>query len=108
MVNRTTMLVLGVAAAATVATTMIPSSAEAGWRGRRGWAVGAGVLGGLAAGAIIAGATRPAYGYYARPVYAAPAYAGPAFHDGPVCYWKRQTRETWNGDIVVRRVRFCE
>lgn len=63
-------------AAATLATTLIASGAEARPRwgyygyGHRGWGVGAGVVGALAAGAIIASATRPTYGYgyYARPV----------------------------------------
>ena len=62
-------------AALTLATTMIASGAEARPRwgygyGHRGWGVGAGVVGALAAGAIIAGATRPSYGYgyYAAPV----------------------------------------
>lgn len=55
-------------AALTLATTFIASGAEARPRwgygyGHRGWGVGAGVVGALAAGAIIAGATRPAYGY---------------------------------------------
>lgn len=60
-------------AVATLATTLIASGAEARPRwgyGYGGWGVGAGVVGALAAGAIIASATRPAYGYgyYARPV----------------------------------------
>ena len=71
--------VLATLAAATLATTFIASGAEARPRwgygygygyGHRGWGVGAGVVGALAAGAIIASAARPAYGYgyYARPV----------------------------------------
>jgi hypothetical protein len=52
-------------AAVTLATTLIASGAEARprWHRGYGWGVGAGVVGALAAGAIIAGATRPAYGY---------------------------------------------
>ncbi len=69
--------VLATLAAATLATTFIASGAEARPRwgygygygyGHRGWGVGAGVVGALAAGAIIASAAQPAYGYYARPV----------------------------------------
>jgi len=67
--------VLATLAAATLATTFIASGAEARPRwgygygyGHRGWGVGAGVVGALAAGAIIASATRPAYGYHAAPV----------------------------------------
>ncbi len=81
---------------------------RSGWRGRRGWAIGAGVLGGVAAGALIAGASRPAYGYYARPVYTGPVYGGPAYYDAPACYWVKQRRQTWDGYVVVRRVRVCE
>ncbi|SIQ57494.1 MULTISPECIES: hypothetical protein [unclassified Bosea (in: a-proteobacteria)] len=58
-------------AAATLATTVFASAAEARPRwGYRygGWGVGAGVVGALAAGAIIAGATRPAYAYDPGPV----------------------------------------
>jgi len=54
--------------ALTLATTLTATSAEAGYWGRRGygWGAGAGIVGAIAAGAIIAGATRPAYGgYYA-------------------------------------------
>ncbi len=37
-------LLCGALAAAALATTVMPQDAEAGWRHRRGWAVGAGVL----------------------------------------------------------------
>ncbi|HEV7257858.1 MAG TPA: hypothetical protein VGN82_08750 [Bosea sp. (in: a-proteobacteria)] len=57
-------------AALALASTLAATSAEAGpyYRGYRGygWGVGAGVVGALAAGALVAAATRPAYGgYYA-------------------------------------------
>jgi uncharacterized protein (DUF2062 family) len=90
-------LLCGALAAAALATTVMPQDAEAGWRHRRGWAVGAGVLGGLAAGALIAGAANAHTGYYAAPVYS-----------GPDCYWVKQRRHTWDGYVVVRRVRVCE
>lgn len=67
---------LAAVAAVTLGTALVPSQAEARW-GYRGGAVAAGIIGGIAAGALIAGATRPAYGYYA-PAYYAPAYYGPA------------------------------
>lgn len=61
-------------AALTLAATLMASGAEARPRwgygygyGHRGWGVGAGVVGAIAAGALIAGAARPAYGYYAAP-----------------------------------------
>jgi hypothetical protein len=97
--SRTTKSVLALAALTSVGVTMVPTDAEAGWRGRRNWAIGAGVVAGLAGAAIIAGAHRPAYGY--APAYVAPAYA-------PDCYWVRQRRETWDGYVVVRRVRVCD
>jgi hypothetical protein len=64
--------------------------------------VAAGVIGGLAAGALIAGASRPAYGYGYGPgpvYYGAPAY-------GPPCYWRRE--RIWDGyGWRLRRVRVC-
>lgn len=97
--GKTAKLLCGALAAAALFTTVVPQDAEAGWRGRRNAAIGVGILGGLAAGALIAGAAHahPGYGYYAAPVYS-----------GPDCYWVRQRRETWDGYVVVRRVRVCE
>lgn len=95
--------------------------AEARYRGGRGGAVAAGIIGGIAAGALIAGAARPAYGYgygggygyhggyygggYA-PVggygyYAAPVYA-------PACYWQRQRVWLSPYEYTFRRVRVCQ
>jgi hypothetical protein len=92
---------LGLAALTSVGITMVPTDAEAGWRGRRNVAIGAGIVAGLAGAALLAGAAhaRPAYGYGGG--YYAPAYA-------PDCYWVRQRRETWDGYVVVRRVRVCD
>jgi len=59
----TALAALSLGAALTVTT---PSDVEA--RSRRGAGIAAGVIGGLAAGALIGAATRPAYGY------GAPAY----------------------------------
>ena len=58
----------------------------------------AGVIGGIAAGALIAGAARPygygAYGYAPAPVY------------GPPCYWQRQ--RFWDGyGWRMRRIWVC-
>ena len=103
---------LAIAAAATIAlvTVAAPTEAEAH---RRGWGVAAGVVGGLAAGAIIGSAiAAPRYygpgpyyggGYYEpAPVYYAPA---PAYY-GPPCYWQRQ--RFWDGyGWRVRRVQVC-
>jgi len=95
--GKTAKLLCGALAAAALFTAVAPQDAEAGWRHRRGWGVGAGILGVAAAGALIAGAASAHPGYYAAPVYS-----------GPDCYWVKQRRETWDGYIVVRRVRVCE
>jgi MFS family permease len=97
-ISKTAKTILGLAAAASIATTMLPSEAEAGWRGRRNWAIGAGVVGGIAAAALIAGAANAHYGHG----YYAPAYAAPD------CYWVKQRRVTWDGFVVVRNVRVCD
>lgn len=90
-----------VAAAALVAGAAIASPTEA--EARRGWWVPGAVIGGLAAGAIIAGAAGAygPYGYYGP----GPYYSyGPGY--GPGCYIQRQ--RVWNGyRWVVRRVRVC-
>ncbi|MFY8154272.1 MAG: hypothetical protein ACOVOI_19505, partial [Hyphomicrobiales bacterium] len=59
----------GTLAALTLATTLVATTAEARpryWGHGRGAAVGAGIVGALAAGALVAAATRPSYahGYY--------------------------------------------
>ena len=88
--------------------TVMSSSADAqyyrGGRGR-GAAIGLGVLGGVAAGALIAGAARPGYGYYDGPVYGDPAYV---VDDGPVCRIER--RKVYLDDVTykIRRVRVCD
>ena len=93
----------GVLAVGAVTTTT--QQAEAHWRG--GGGVAAGVVGGLAAGAIIGGALAPRYGYG---YYGAPAYYGygPAYYGGPVYYGRRcWTRRTVGPGGGVRRVRVC-
>jgi hypothetical protein len=90
-------LFCGLLAAGTIAMTVMPQDAEAGWRGRRNWAIGAGVIGGLAVGGLLASGAYGHGGYYAAPVYS-----------GPDCYFVKQRRETWDGYVVVRRVRVCD
>ena len=72
-------------------------------RGPSGGAIAAGVIGGLALGALAAGAARRSY--YDDPYYApAPVYADPA---PPACWYERE--EVWNGQrYVPRRVRVCQ
>src|SRR5688572_32037787 len=67
-------LFIALVAALTIAGSVaaVPGEAEARWRGG---AVAAGVIGGLAAGAIIAGATAP---YYYAPPPPPPGYYAPA------------------------------
>ncbi len=75
--------------------------------------IAAGILGGLAAGAIIGSAARPAPAppppayYYPAPVYEAPpppAYVEPA----PSCYYTRG-EPVWDGYRWVRpRLRVCD
>jgi hypothetical protein len=74
-----TVLAAGSALALTSVAAPTPADARC-W----GCGVAAGVIGGIAAGAIIAGATRPAYGYYGYgPAYAYdPGYAYAPAYDG--------------------------
>jgi len=95
------------AAAATLAIVAVgaPADANAQWRHRNGGAVAAGVIGGLAAGAIIGSAIAPRYydPYYGpAPVYGAydPAYAAPAG-----CVEQQWVWSPRRGDYVLRNVR---
>jgi hypothetical protein len=99
----------------------------------RGAAIAAGIIGGLALGAIAASAARPAYAYpsysygyggYYPPSYGygygySPAYYGGGYvpvagdyydddyYAGPVCYWQRRRVAVDPYTVVVRRVRVC-
>jgi hypothetical protein len=88
-----------------IAAVAAPTSASAQWRGHHhGWggggAVAAGVLGGLAVGAIASSAYGAPYGYG----YPAGAYA---YGPGPGgCYLQRE--RFWDGwGWRIRRVRVC-
>ena len=98
-------------AAASLLAAALPSPAQARCDG---CAVGAGVLGGLAAGAIIGGAianSQPRY-YEPAPVYVAPppppAYVEPPeYVEGPVCHIERH--RYWDGyGYRTRRVEVCD
>jgi hypothetical protein len=99
-------LVTGALAAAALAGLLSASPAEAQYRrrGPSGAAVAAGVVGGLALGAMIAG-SRPAYA--SGPVYVAdPYYAPPPY---PYCYRTWQpVYDAWGRHVGDRRVRVCE
>jgi hypothetical protein len=72
-------------------------------RSNRGGAIAAGVVGGLALGALAAGAARPAYGAPVAPVYG----YGPAGY-GEDCYVvRRRFVDNW-GRTFVRRETVCE
>ncbi len=94
---------LAAVAAIAFATVAVPAPAQAG---SKGGAVAAGILGGLAAGAIIGSAVNPPRTYYGpAPVYVAPA---PVYESGPVCHLERQ--QVWVEGIGYRwrRVEVCD
>jgi hypothetical protein len=86
-----------VAAAAVVASSFAYTPAQA-----RGGAVAAGVVGGLAAGAIIGSAASR--NYYNGPAYAEPSYA-PVYG---ACHTERERVVDEFGRMHVRRVRVCD
>jgi hypothetical protein len=76
-------------------------------RGYGGGAVAAGLVGGLALGAIAASTAYP-YGGYGY----APAYYGGGYGYAPVaygdCYWvNRRVVNAW-GELVIQRVQVCD
>ena len=94
------------AAAATVATAIAAAPTPADAR-CFGCAVGAGVLGGFVAGAIVGNAianSQPAYVATPGPGYVVyPAYAAPL--PGPGCYWTRMPVYDMYGNVVGWRGR---
>jgi len=118
MLPKTKKILAAGLAAVTVAGTAIGSSAPAaagyygyGYGGPRyyhgrnnGGALAAGLIGGLAVGAIAASAGRPAYGYGYPATYAYPAY-GPDYGGG--CYVQRRRFVNEWGDVVIRREKVC-
>ena len=95
-------------AAAVILAAALPSSAQAHCSG---CGVAAGVVGGLAAGAIVGSAianSRPVY-VEPAPVYVAPppVYVEPEYAEGPVCRSERQ--RVWDGYAYrTRRVEICD
>ena len=108
-----TLTTLTAAATIAAALTVAPTDAFAQ---RRGAAIGLGILGGVAAGAIIGGAiaNSPGYwgpGYVVQPGYAAyPGYYGGAPVGCPGGYWARVPVYDPYGNVVGWRGRprfFC-
>ena len=94
-----TLTALGVAATLAVAAIAAPQPAEA-----RGGRIAAGVIGCLAAGAIIGGIASNGYGYGYGPYAYGPA---PVYYGGPGCYWHRE--RVWDGyGWRLHRVRVCD
>jgi hypothetical protein len=102
-----TMTAIAAAGVLAFAAVSVPNDAQAGCRG---CGVGFGILGGLAAGAIIGGAIAnsayPAYpvtpGYVAYPAYAAPVPVG-----CPGGYWARRPLvDQWGNVVGYSRPRF--
>jgi len=98
-------------AAAVTLAAALPYSAQAHCSG---CGVAPGVVGGLAAGAIVGSAianSRPVY-VEPAPVYVAPPpppvyYAEPEYAEGPVCRSERQ--RVWDGYAYrTRRVEVCD
>jgi hypothetical protein len=83
--------------AATLGGSMVSFSDPAEARHRRGHgaAIAAGVVGGLALGALAAGAARPAYGAPVAPGYAYPAYGRPAYYGGDCYEVRRRYVDDW-------------
>ena len=108
MTNRKTLAAsaASLALAAVLATT--PAFADwhggRGHHGHRGWgggAIAAGIIGGLALGALAVGGSRRAY---AQPVYG----ADPVYEE-PVCYRvARPTYDAWGRYVGERMVRVCD
>lgn len=96
--RRSAALALAAAGLSFGVSAVSATSAEAGWRHRHGGAIAAGVIGGLALGAIAAHAYAPRPAYYARPVY----------YRGGGCWWTRVRERVSYDTVVVRRVRVCE
>jgi hypothetical protein len=97
---RKTLTAVAAAATLTLATVAAPQQAEA----RHGGAIAAGIIGGLAVGALLgAAAANGPYYYPPGPYYYAP---GPVYYYRPHCHWRHE--RYWNGwRWRSHRVRVC-
>ena len=84
--------------ALTLAVIVMPQTAQA-----RGGSIAAGVIGGLAVGAIIG--SQANRNYYNGPGYYEPGYYQPVYGR---CHIERQQVEDGYGRIHLRRVRVCD
>ena len=106
---KTTMTAIAAAGVFALAAVSIPNDAQAGCRG---CGLGLGIVGGLAAGAIIGGAianSQAPYGAYAvAPGYAPyAAYAAPGPVACPGGYWaRRPLMDQWGNVVGYSRPRF--
>jgi hypothetical protein len=103
-------------AAATVAAALLAAPTDANAQWRRGWgpgAVGLGILGGVAAGAIVGSAIANSWGpaYVVQPGYVPyGAYAGAVPVGCPGGYWARMPVMDAYGNVIGYRGRprfFC-
>lgn len=90
--------VIAAVATAAAAFTSVPAQADNGQ-------ITAGVIGGLAAGAVLGAAASSGY----QPHYSGPAYYHrsyqPVYSD---CRWERERLVDAYGRMIVRRVRVCD
>ncbi len=94
-----TLIALATAATLALATVAAPQPAQA----HHGGAIAAGIIGGLAAGALIGAAAANGPYYYGPGDYNGPA---PVYY-GPGCYWTNE--RYWNGyGWHWHRVRVCD
>jgi hypothetical protein len=88
-----------IAAASVIGLSMMAATQPAS---ARDGAIAAGVVGGLAAGAIIGSQANRSY--YNGPAYVEPSYA-PVYG---ACHIERQEVEDGYGRVRIRRVRVCD
>ena len=93
-------MIIALAAAGTLAAAL-PHPAQANCNG---CGVAAGVVGGLAAGAIVGSAIANSRPVYVEP---APVYVAPPPYEGPICHIERQ--QVWDGyGYRTRRIQVCD
>jgi hypothetical protein len=91
-------MTIAAVAALALAVTLSPQPASA-----RGGAIAAGIIGGVAVGAIIGSQANGGY-YYGGPAYYQPSYQ-PVYSN---CRVERQQVEDGYGRIRIQRVRVCD